>query len=363
MGECWIYHEKQFSSLCGQHCLNNLVQQALFSAPYLAEIARELDEKERAVMMEMGAHTQDALNFLAEDSGNVDEAGNFSVQVLSEALNRACQLRLVNVNADSADLKGKLSTTGDAAEEGFVCNRQAHWLAIRRISGRYWNLNSTLEKPEQITTFRLEATLHQHQLDGYSVFVLRGEGALPAPNLTPGQIDPESWYKEAALLKGGSITAATDVWSTSGPGQRLDGASAAPAAVDVTSSAAAPVAAISEEDQIAQAIALSLSEPAPVPAGPDPVPEAIPPEPPAGTPHSIRVQVKLRQGKFTRRFLAEDPALHLFTYTRELVGQGKAFELIGPQGKKLDAEAIAQRQGSFHSEDLANASVTARLLL
>ncbi|CAM9291313.1 unnamed protein product [Chrysoparadoxa australica] len=151
----------QFSSLCGQHCLNSLVQQALFSAPYLAEIARELDKKERAEregkhMLFPNPHTQDALNFLAEDSGNVDEAGSFSVQVLSEALHRACQLRLVNVNADSADLKRKLSTTGDAAEEGFVCNRQAHWLAIRRINGRYWNLNNTLEKPEQITTFRYE---------------------------------------------------------------------------------------------------------------------------------------------------------------------------------------------------------------
>ena len=32
--------------------------------------------------------------------------------------------------------------------EGFICNRAAHWFAIRKINGLYWNLDSMKEKPE-----------------------------------------------------------------------------------------------------------------------------------------------------------------------------------------------------------------------
>lgn len=49
------------SSLCGQHCINNLVQGAHYSAPDLAEIAHELDAQERAHMLSEGANTPDAL--------------------------------------------------------------------------------------------------------------------------------------------------------------------------------------------------------------------------------------------------------------------------------------------------------------
>jgi len=44
--EVWIYHEKQEALLCGQHALNNLVQECIFSAESLAEIAHQLDEME-----------------------------------------------------------------------------------------------------------------------------------------------------------------------------------------------------------------------------------------------------------------------------------------------------------------------------
>lgn len=49
-GDAFIYHEKQESLLCGQHCLNNLLQGPYFSAADLSEIAHELDAKERHVM-------------------------------------------------------------------------------------------------------------------------------------------------------------------------------------------------------------------------------------------------------------------------------------------------------------------------
>jgi len=45
-----IYHEKQFGSLCGQHCLNNLLQGPYFTGVYLADIACELDQAEKALL-------------------------------------------------------------------------------------------------------------------------------------------------------------------------------------------------------------------------------------------------------------------------------------------------------------------------
>jgi Josephin len=45
--EYWIYHERQDAMLCGQHALNNLVQECKFTAISLAEIAvRRLNIKQ-----------------------------------------------------------------------------------------------------------------------------------------------------------------------------------------------------------------------------------------------------------------------------------------------------------------------------
>ena len=91
-----LYHEKQESALCGQHCLNNLLQGPYFNAGALADIAHELDRKEQALMMSEGM-TADAIAFMREASGNVDAQGNFSIQVLSEALKRSFGLELSDV--------------------------------------------------------------------------------------------------------------------------------------------------------------------------------------------------------------------------------------------------------------------------
>ena len=65
--DVYILHETQESSLCGQHCLNNLVQQTSFDAVSLAEIAQQLDEEERRFMLE--GTQQDLLKFLGQESG------------------------------------------------------------------------------------------------------------------------------------------------------------------------------------------------------------------------------------------------------------------------------------------------------
>jgi hypothetical protein len=51
-GDVYIMHETQDSSLCGQHCLNNLVQQSVFTTIDLSEIAQELDRLESDFLLD-----------------------------------------------------------------------------------------------------------------------------------------------------------------------------------------------------------------------------------------------------------------------------------------------------------------------
>jgi ataxin-3 len=69
------------------------------------EIAHGLDAAERAVMSEMGTDTSDFVKFISEDSGNVADDGNYSVQVLSEALK---SFDMVVGSINSPEMKGVL---------------------------------------------------------------------------------------------------------------------------------------------------------------------------------------------------------------------------------------------------------------
>ena len=136
-----LYHEKQVAALCAQHCLNNLVQYPTFTVGDLLEYARALDERERQLMMSHGADTTDALKYLAEDSFNVDEAGNFSQGVLQEALSTKYPSLRMDETPETIDACMKNPTQFG----GFILNSSDHWYSIRRIGGHYWNLNSTMK--------------------------------------------------------------------------------------------------------------------------------------------------------------------------------------------------------------------------
>ena len=110
-----VYHEVQVAALCGRHALNNLLQGPWVDEFALAEIARELDASERALMLSAGADTAEARAFLAEASGNVDDAGNFSLTVLREYLERAHRLTLV---AEAGDVVLERIEAGGGEEAG-----------------------------------------------------------------------------------------------------------------------------------------------------------------------------------------------------------------------------------------------------
>jgi ataxin-3 len=180
----WVYHERQEAMLCGQHALNNLVQANAFTPGSLAEIAGQLDQMELNYMAsnnEGGVSSKDYLKRIAEGSGNVDESGNFSIEVLRSALLSRYNLELPNIRQQGLS---KLEIT---TMDGFICNRSSHWFAIRKINDRYWNLNSTLERPEVISHFRLAAEMEALQNSGYSVFCV--VDSLPPPCTNEAMMD------------------------------------------------------------------------------------------------------------------------------------------------------------------------------
>lgn len=153
--------------LCGQHALNNLIQRNSFDPQQLSEIAQQLDEMELNYMAannEGGTSSKDYLKRLQEGSGNVDESGNFSIEVLRSALMSRYDLELPNL------LQQGLNKLEITEMEGFICNRSSHWFAIRKINGRFWNLNSTNERPEVISHFKLASEMQALMDGGWSVF-------------------------------------------------------------------------------------------------------------------------------------------------------------------------------------------------
>jgi ataxin-3 len=113
---------------------------------------------------EGGINSKDYIKRLAEGSGNVDESGNFSIEVLRSALMTRHGLELPNIRQQGVN---HMEVT---QMEGFICNRSSHWFAIRKINGRFWNLNSTNERPELISHFNLAREMEELQNAGYSVF-------------------------------------------------------------------------------------------------------------------------------------------------------------------------------------------------
>lgn len=98
---------------------------------------------------------------------------------------------------------------GDLTQElGFLVNRAEHWFALRRVGRRWWNLNSTLERgPEEVGRFYLSAFLEALVAEGYSVFLVRGEGlperGYPEEGGGHGRRDIGMWYRVSDLVAGG----------------------------------------------------------------------------------------------------------------------------------------------------------------
>ncbi|KAM9777612.1 LOW QUALITY PROTEIN: ataxin-3 [Neosynchiropus ocellatus] len=164
-----IFHEKQEGSLCAQHCLNNLLQGEYFTPVDLSSIAHQLDEEERMRMAEGGMGSEEYRTFLQQPSGNMDDSGFFSIQVISNAL-RVWGLELLLFNSREY----QSLNINPINEKAFICNYKEHWFTIRKLGQQWFNLNSLLTGPELISDTYLALFLAQLQQEGYSIFVILG---------------------------------------------------------------------------------------------------------------------------------------------------------------------------------------------
>lgn len=155
--------------MCAQHCLNNLLQGEYFTPVDLSSIAHQLDEEERIRMAEGGVGSEEYRTFLQQPSGNMDDSGFFSIQVISNAL-RVWGLELILFN--SREYQSLM--LNPINEKAFICNYKEHWFTIRKLGQQWFNLNSLLTGPELISDTYLALFLAQLQQEGYSIFVIRG---------------------------------------------------------------------------------------------------------------------------------------------------------------------------------------------
>eukprot|EP00816_Leptocylindrus_hargravesii_P006006 CAMPEP_0196814062 /NCGR_PEP_ID=MMETSP1362-20130617/41085_1 /TAXON_ID=163516 /ORGANISM="Leptocylindrus danicus, Strain CCMP1856" /LENGTH=366 /DNA_ID=CAMNT_0042190567 /DNA_START=126 /DNA_END=1223 /DNA_ORIENTATION=+ len=334
-----IYHERQEALLCGQHALNNLVQSNTFDVSSLSEIAHQLDEVELAYMAqndEGGTSSKEYLERVREGSGNVDPSGNFSIQVLRAALQNMYQLSLPNIRQ-----QGAMDNVRDITDiEGFICNKQSHWFAIRKINGRYWNLNSTSSAPTQISHFRLAVEIESFQNDGYHVFFVHPEVALPAPcksfEESEGRGMPQYWWKEEDLASGlshdKSTTAATNHWRSTnvGAGMRLDGKPALSSANNGIINGGQSTSHMTEEEMLQMALAASMEQNFPEMKETETQEEQIQltPEPSTSDAGTVRIQFRLPDGtRAIRRFYGKDPVGMVYAFVRDRCNTDKSFEL------------------------------------
>ncbi|XP_002731119.1 ataxin-3-like [Saccoglossus kowalevskii] len=165
-----IVHETQDGSLCAQHCLNALLQGEYFTAVDLSMLARDLDEEERKRMAEGDLQSAEYLKFLEQPSGNMDDSGFFSVQVISSALS-VWGLDLVPFGSEAATV----ATVDPTTEIAFICNYKEHWFTVRKLGRQWFNLNSLLTGPELVSDTYLSMFLAQLRQEGYSIFVVKGQ--------------------------------------------------------------------------------------------------------------------------------------------------------------------------------------------
>lgn len=192
--------------------------------------------------------------------------------------------------------------------EGFICNRSSHWFAIRKINGLFWNLNSTFEKPEQISHFRLAAEIESLRNGGFSVFCVIGSLPPPCKNenelMTKG--NPKFWWNEDDLIKGTGSRGYSNSWQNVGNGMRLDGKQTSnPDIVDLEG--------MTEEEMIAMAVAVSMEQ------NEDVMTQVKPgPEPDLKHKDAIRIQFRFPNGnKVGRRFLKTERVQVLAAFVQE----------------------------------------------
>mmetsp|Transcript_2000 Transcript_2000/g.4562 ORF Transcript_2000/g.4562 Transcript_2000/m.4562 type:complete len:212 (-) Transcript_2000:1087-1722(-) len=175
-------------------------------------------------------------------SQNVSEDGNFSIQVLSAAL-QVYDLAITPF-AMTTPLENQPTQPIDfQCEDAFILNLRHHWYAFRKVGGRWFDLNSLHAAPSEVSPFFLGAFLSQVEVDRdpSTLFVVRGS----FPTGTG-----------ASVTLASSSSQHSGKWWTAG---EIDAFAAMQKASRTSDSAAAAAAAI-DDAELQAAIKASLGE-------------------------------------------------------------------------------------------------------
>jgi ataxin-3 len=206
----YLYFERQQAALCGVHAVNALLQGPYFTEVELAEFARQLDAQERALLRHetSGSAASSFLSFgvplapqpVANLSGtNATESGMFSLQVLAQAL-KVWDLDLIPLASSAA----VYALSNLQAQNGFLCNLNEHWFAIRKVNGEWWNFNSLFPTPKFLGKMYLEAYLLTLLEEGYSLFLVEGNLGGPNPlQFELNQNNKNNWVSAAFAKQAG----------------------------------------------------------------------------------------------------------------------------------------------------------------
>lgn len=154
-----VYYEAQESSLCGRHCLNNILQEPFFETENLLEIAEDLHEQENKLLEDKEE----------ENFNGSERDGFFSLSVLEVALT------LVNLT-----LERPMSGMNLTDQQCFIVNTHAHWYSLRKIHNTWLNMNSISlvpgrkGEPMKLSDEELQLKIASLLSENHDVFVVRG---------------------------------------------------------------------------------------------------------------------------------------------------------------------------------------------
>jgi hypothetical protein len=238
------------------------VQGPHFTTGDLADIAVALDHQEKQLMLEAGM-TAEAKAFMSQESSNVDQTGNFSIQVLSQALQNMFGLVL----EDSRRPENRNIMQRPDSQTGFVLNRHSHWYCLRKLDGQWYSCNSTAMAPEKMTSTgnfsNLATILRDLTYDNWTVFIVKGDrwpppaprnvGA-PASNWVDPNNPPRDPNEEAAFGNRMPQKEEPKFAAFTGEGHTLGGGGGGAAAA---TTAGVDMSTLSEDEQLAMALSLS----------------------------------------------------------------------------------------------------------
>ncbi|CRH02690.1 ataxin-3, putative [Plasmodium relictum] len=203
MSKKYVYWEKQGNDrMCGLHCINSILQGPYYSEDTLAEIGRELDDKEKEFF-------KCSNELVRNNSSNVLDDGFINISVLIECLKRK---NILLKNVFEEDLIKIISSNHQ--DIGYICNLEQHWFSIRKIHNTWYVLDSLKSAPLYIKEMNLKFYFND-VIKKYHIFSVQNVNpyiSLPKPDINFEAKNPNQFYiptseiSEIAFISDGFIS-------------------------------------------------------------------------------------------------------------------------------------------------------------